>query len=86
VKGREYTYAERDNKRTHELVRQGVGVLMRRSSWRNPRTISGRCQGDVDGLDISVALVFEAVYTRNLSMSGALLSLPGRFLNRFSDL
>jgi hypothetical protein len=86
VKGREYTYVERGSRRVHELVRPGVGILMRRSSWTTPRTISGTCQGEADALDISVALVFEAVYTRNLSTPGALLSLPGRFLNRFNDL
>jgi hypothetical protein len=86
VKGRKYPYVERGNKRSHALFRPGAGVLIRRSQWTNPRVITGTCEGEADALDISVALVFEAVYTRNLSMLGALLSLPGRLLNRFNDL
>ncbi|MFB7332663.1 hypothetical protein ACFC00_13545 [Streptomyces adustus] len=86
VKGRTYTYAQLGNKRSHELVRSGAGVRMGRSSWTSPRTITGTCLGEADALDISLALVLEGVYTRNLSTSGALVSLPGRFLNRFNDL
>ncbi|MEU6380023.1 hypothetical protein [Streptomyces sp. NPDC046909] len=86
VKGRTYTYAQRGGKRGHELARAGASVRIRRSSWSKPRTISGTCCGDADALDISIALVLEGVYTRNLSVTGALVSLPGRILNRFSDL
>ncbi|MFJ8715103.1 hypothetical protein ACIRD9_18250 [Streptomyces violaceus] len=86
AKGRAYTYAERGGKRSHELVRSGAVVHMRRSSWSNPRTLSGTCLGEADALDISLALVLEGVYTRNLTTRGALVSLPGRFLNRFSSL
>ncbi len=86
VKERTYTYAQLGGKRSHELTRSGAGVRMSRSSWTNPRAISGTCLGDADALDISIALVMEGVYTRNLSASGALVSLPGRFLNRFNDL
>ncbi|WP_257027862.1 MULTISPECIES: hypothetical protein [unclassified Streptomyces] len=86
VKGRTYTYAERGGKRRHELVRPGAAVCMTRSSWRNPSTLSGTWSGEADALDIGIALVLEGVYTRNLSMPGALVSLPGRFLNRFNDL
>ncbi|MFD9001871.1 hypothetical protein ACFV0T_13000 [Streptomyces sp. NPDC059582] len=81
-----WTYAQSGNKRGHELVRDGAGVRMARSSWTNPRTITGTCLGTADALDISLALVLEGVYTRNLSTPGALVSLPGRFLNRFNDL
>lgn len=86
VKGRTYTYAERHGKRSHVLSRPGASVYMTRSSWRNPGTILGSWSGEVDALDIGVALVLEGVYTRNLSLSGAMISLPGRFLNRFNDL
>jgi len=86
VQGRACTYAQLGSKRSHELVRAGAGVRMSRSNWRNPRTISGICLGEADALDISLALVLEGVYTRNLSFPGALVSLPGRFLNRFNDL
>lgn len=86
AKGRTYTYAQLGGKRRHELVRPGAGVRMERSSWTDPRTITGTCLGAADALDISLALVLEGVYTRNLSLSGALVSLPGRFLNRFNDL
>ncbi|MFJ6553863.1 hypothetical protein ACIQNT_16700 [Streptomyces luteogriseus] len=86
LKERTYTYVERGGKRRHELVRPGASVHMTRSSWRNPSTISGTWTGDADALDIGVALVLEGVYTRNLSLSGALVSLPGRFFNRFNDL
>ncbi|SNX63209.1 hypothetical protein SAMN06272735_5011 [Streptomyces sp. TLI_55] len=86
VKGRSYTYVQSGGKCAHELVRSGAGVRMKRSSWRNPRTIAGACVGEADALDIGVALVLEGVYTRNLSVGGALVSLPGRFVNRFNDL
>jgi hypothetical protein len=86
TKGRSYLYAQRDGKCSHSLERHGASVHMTRSSWRNPRTIMGSCFGNADALDISIALVLEGVYTRNLSAAGALVSLPGRFLNRFNDL
>ncbi|MFH9588028.1 hypothetical protein ACH4LS_23200 [Streptomyces luteogriseus] len=86
VKGRTYTYAERGGKRRHELVRLGAAVCITRSSWRNPSTLSGTWSGEADALDMGIALVLEGVYTRNLSLPGALVSLPGRFLNRFNDL
>lgn len=82
VKGRAYAYAQRGGRRSHELIRPGAAVHMRRSSWTKPRTISGTCLGEADALDISVALVLEGVYTWNLSTFGALVSLPGRFINR----
>jgi hypothetical protein len=86
AKGRDYTYTQRGGKRGHELVRPGASVYMRRSSWRLPRTISGTCSGETDSVDIGIALVMEGVYTRNLSVPGTLVSLPGRLLNRFSDI
>ncbi|MFF7450628.1 MULTISPECIES: hypothetical protein [unclassified Streptomyces] len=84
VKGRTYAYVQRGGKRRHELVRPGAAVHMRRSSWVKPRTITGTCLGEADALDISIALVLEGVYTRNLSVTGALVSLPGRILNRLN--
>lgn len=86
VKGRAYRYTQRGGKCGHELTRDGATVRTRRSSWRLPQTISGTCLGAADALDISVALVLEGVYTRNLSAAGAIVSLPGRFLNRLNDL
>ncbi|MFJ2818339.1 MULTISPECIES: hypothetical protein [unclassified Streptomyces] len=86
IKGRDYTYVQQSGRCGHELTRDGATVRTRRSSWRLPRTLSGTCLGAADALDISVALVLEGVYTRNLSAAGALVSLPGRFLNRFNDL
>lgn len=82
VAGRSYTYVQAGGKRSHELARPGAGVLMRRSSWNNPRTLCGTCSGSADALDIGLAVVLEGVYTRNLTMPGALVSIPGRFLNR----
>ncbi|MFI8092401.1 hypothetical protein ACIF9R_29435 [Streptomyces sp. NPDC086080] len=82
VVGRSYTYVQVGGKRSHELAREGARVRMRRSGWNNPQTLSGACSGAADALDISLAVVLEAVYTRNLSMPGALVSIPGRFLNR----
>ncbi|MFD5773278.1 hypothetical protein [Streptomyces fungicidicus] len=82
VKGRSYAYVQVGGKRSHELARQGAAVLMGRSSWNNPRTLSGTCSGAADALDIGIAVVLEAVYTRNLSLFGATVSTPGRFLNR----
>ncbi|MEU5753402.1 hypothetical protein [Streptomyces sp. NPDC047829] len=82
IKDRSYTYAQVGGKRSHELARQGAGVLMRRSGWNNPRTLVGSCSGTADALDIGLAVVLEAVYTRNLTLPGAVVSMPGRFLNR----
>lgn len=86
TKRRSYAYTQRGGKRDHELVRTGAAVHMRRSSWVKPRTITGTCSGDVDSLDIAIALVLEGVYTRNLTVYGALVSLPGRAINRFNDI
>lgn len=84
TKGRSCTYAQQGGKRGHELVRSGAAVQMRRSSWVKPQTITGRCLGDADSLDIAIALVLEGVYTRNLTGCSALVSLPGRVANRFT--
>ncbi|GAA3164592.1 hypothetical protein GCM10010451_10860 [Streptomyces virens] len=81
VKGRFYTHVQVGGKRSHELARPGAGVLMRRSCWNNPQTLSGICSGEADALDVGLAVVMEAVYTRNLTTPGALVSIPGRFLN-----
>ncbi|MEU1291805.1 hypothetical protein ABZ439_05110 [Streptomyces sp. NPDC005840] len=86
LKDRAYVYTQRGGKRGHELSRDGATVLFERSSWRLPQTISGTCLGAADALDIGVGLVLEGVYTRNLTATGALVSLPGRLLNRISDL
>lgn len=86
VKGRSYTYVQVGGKRSHELARPGAGVLMRRSGWNSPQTLSGTCSGEADALDIGLAVVMEAVYTRNLTAPGALVSIPGRFLNRCNSL
>ncbi|MFF9112897.1 hypothetical protein [Streptomyces sp. NPDC014805] len=86
VKGRSYTYVQQGGRCGHELARSGAAVQMRRSSWRNPHTLSGTCLGQADALDITIAVVLEGVYTRNLTTAGALVSLPGRFINRFNDL
>lgn len=42
--------------------------------------------GAVDSVDISLAILFEGVYTRNLSFRGALISAPGRFMDSVSKL
>ncbi|MFG2999298.1 hypothetical protein [Streptomyces sp. NPDC048340] len=83
IDGRDYRYRVLGSKRQHELSRAGATVTMSRSDWRLPGTISGTAQGQVDGLDVALAVVLEGVYTRNLSFSGALYSWPGRFLSRF---
>ena len=55
---------------------------MARSSWKDPDIISGSAQGSVDSVDISLAILFEGVYTRNLSLRGAVISGPSRLLAR----
>lgn len=82
--GREYTYVEKQDKRHHALVRDEARVDMARSSWREPKVISGSVQGAADSVDISIAILFEGVYARNLSLRGALISAPGRFMDRLS--
>lgn len=83
--GREYRYREATNRRRHVLERPQSQVTMTRSSWKNPDTISGTAHGAVDSVDISVAILFEGVYTRNLSLRGALISAPGRMADRLGD-
>lgn len=84
--GREYVYRETVNKRQHVLERNGAQVLMTRSSWKNPAKISGEKHGSVDSVDLSLAILFEGVYTRNLSLRGAVISAPGRFLDSLGAL
>ena len=58
---------------------------MLRSAWMDPKNISGTAHGAVDSVDISLAILFEGVYTRNLSLRGALISAPGRLMDRLGD-
>jgi len=84
--GREYTYLEDRNKRHHVLERNGTTVMTTRSSWRDPKSVSGKARGEFDSVDISLAVLFEGIYTRNLSLRGALVSAPGRMMDRFGSL
>lgn len=83
--GREYTYREDRNKRHHTLERAGASVVMTRSGWKNPKTISGTTAGATDSVDLSLAILFEGVYTRNLSLGGAMISAPGRIFSRVAS-
>jgi hypothetical protein len=80
--GREYRYREEGNRRHHVLERSDSRIVVARSSWKDPESISGTNHGAVDSVDISLALLFEGVYTRNLSLGGALISAPGRLMDR----
>ncbi|MFF9216327.1 hypothetical protein [Streptomyces viridosporus] len=80
--GRSYRYRVLDGRLRHELRREGAVVTTTRSRWRYPRTLAGVSQGHADGLDLGLAILLEAAYTRNLSFGGALYSWPGRFLSR----
>jgi len=80
--GPEYTYLEDENKRHHVLERNESMVAMERSSWRNPKKISGSGRRTVDSVDVSLAILFEGIYKRNLSLRGALVSAPGRVMDR----
>ena len=82
VCGRDYRYQVLAGKRQHVLLREGVSVTTNRSQWRHPRMISGLAQGDVDNVDVALAVVLQSMYTRNLTFGGALYSLPGRMLSR----
>ncbi|MEU0245992.1 hypothetical protein ABZ192_16935 [Streptomyces sp. NPDC006235] len=84
--GREYRYREEGNRRHHVLERPESRVVMTRSSASDPEIISGTAHGAVDSVDISIAILFEGVYTRNLSFRGALISAPGRFMDSVSKL
>ncbi|GGV77810.1 hypothetical protein GCM10010294_46000 [Streptomyces griseoloalbus] len=84
--GREYRYREEGNRRHHVLVRPESRISMTRSSGANPKSIFGTAHGAVDSVDISVAILFEGVYTRNLSFRGAVISAPGRFMDELSKL
>ncbi|MCX5422863.1 hypothetical protein [Streptomyces sp. NBC_00078] len=83
--GREYRYREEGNRRHHVLERPESRIVMARSSWADPKNISGTAHGAVDSVDISLAILFEGVYTRNLSLRGALISAPGRLMDRLGD-
>ncbi|MFH9072236.1 hypothetical protein [Streptomyces alboflavus] len=80
--GREYRYVEGPDKLHHTLERDGVKVSMSRSGWAKPQSISGVTYGASDSIDLSLAILLEGVYTRNLSLGGALISGPGRFTDR----
>ncbi|MGF0165821.1 hypothetical protein OH717_04825 [Streptomyces albidoflavus] len=83
VVGREYRYQERGNRRHHVLERTGARVEMTRSSASAAAgTLRGAAGGAVDSVDLSLAILLEGVYTRNLSLRGALISAPGRLLDR----
>ena len=83
VVGREYRYQERGNRRHHVLDRAGARVEMTRSSASvASETLRGTADGAVDSVDLSLAILLEGVYTRNLSLRGALISAPGRLLDR----
>ncbi|MEV6956404.1 hypothetical protein [Streptomyces sp. NPDC051183] len=82
VCGRDYRYQVSGGKRQHALLRDGAGVSTTRSQWRHPRTVTGVARGDVDNVDIALAVVLQSLYTRNLTFGGALYSFPGRFMNR----
>ncbi|MGE7391726.1 hypothetical protein ACQKM2_40260 [Streptomyces sp. NPDC004126] len=86
VAGRSYRYLSVGGRKKHELRREGASVTVTRSEWRLPRRIAGTCQGRVDGMDIGLAILLEATYSRNLTFCGALYSWPGRFLTRFFQL
>ncbi|MEU7603083.1 hypothetical protein AB0B78_06245 [Streptomyces sp. NPDC040724] len=80
--GRDYRYQVLASKREHALTRDGATVTTTRSEWRHPRTISGVAQGNIDNVDIALAVALQSMYTRNLTFAGALYSLPGRMLSR----
>ncbi|MFC9463359.1 hypothetical protein [Streptomyces coelicoflavus] len=80
--GREYRYRETENRRHHVLERPEARIAVVRSSWKRPEALSGTPQGAVDSVDISLAVLFEGVYTRNLSLRGAWISAPGRLADR----
>ncbi|MFI6090737.1 hypothetical protein [Streptomyces sp. NPDC051218] len=84
VLGRKYAYLEEGSELHHALVRDEAKVMTRRSSWREPKTISGTTSGAADSVDISLAILFEGIYARNLSLRGALLSAPGRIMDRMT--
>ncbi|WP_315888507.1 hypothetical protein [Streptomyces sp. P17] len=84
--GREYRYREERNRRHHVLERPESRIAMVRSQASDPKSISGTAYGAVDSVDISLAILFEGVYTRNLSFRGALISAPGRFLDGVASL
>ncbi|MEU7724824.1 hypothetical protein AB0B78_06235 [Streptomyces sp. NPDC040724] len=82
VCGRDYRYQALSGKRQHVLLRDGASVTTNRSQWRHPRTISGVAEGDIDNVDVALAITLQSMYTRNLTFGGALYSLPGRMLSR----
>ncbi|MGW5847048.1 hypothetical protein ACWFQ8_03610 [Streptomyces sp. NPDC055254] len=82
VCGREYRYQVLDGKRQHVLQRDGASVTTTRSEWRHPRTITGVAQGNIDNVDVALAIALQSAYTRNLTFGGAVYSWPGRFMSR----
>ncbi|MBT2446017.1 hypothetical protein J7F03_02720 [Streptomyces sp. ISL-43] len=82
VWGRDYRYQVLAGKRQHVLLRDGASITTTRSEWRHPRKISGVAQGNIDNVDVALAIALQSMYTRNLTFGGALYSLPGRMLSR----
>ncbi|MDX2559640.1 hypothetical protein PV371_08265 [Streptomyces sp. TX20-6-3] len=84
--GRAYRYRRGQDKRVHELLRQGIVVRITRDDWNRPVTLDVRTEGQVDAVDLSLALLLQGVYTRHLAQGGRWYSLPGRILNRTPDI
>ncbi|MEU3604431.1 hypothetical protein AB0E83_03015 [Streptomyces sp. NPDC035033] len=83
---RAYRYRQGRSKRVHELLRPGVLVRVTRDDWYRPQRLDVHVEGAADGLDLSLALLLQGVYTRHLSQGGRWFSLPSRFLNRMPDI
>ncbi|AJE83072.1 hypothetical protein SLNWT_2696 [Streptomyces albus] len=83
---RQYTYAQQPSKRNHTLARAGVTLHFARSSWMNPRRITVTGSGPLDALDISLGVLLESVYTRELSFRGAVIAKTRRFTEGLLDL
>jgi hypothetical protein len=56
-----YRYREQGNRRQRVLERPESRIVMTRSSWKNPASISGTAHGAMDSVDVSLAILFEGV-------------------------
>ncbi|GHJ94922.1 hypothetical protein SNE510_44410 [Streptomyces sp. NE5-10] len=85
IDGRAYRYRQGPGKCVHELLRPGLRIRVTRDDWYRPLALTVRAEGPADGLDLSLALLLQGVYTRHLSQGGRWFSLPFRILNRMPD-
>ncbi|MFT2018062.1 hypothetical protein ACMA1D_19800 [Streptomyces sp. 796.1] len=86
---RHYTYTSLGLGKSSELRRDGVRIVVgpgrQVDEAADTHVSAGVVTGSADATDMAFALLFEAVDTSSLTLSGAVISAPFTFLQRSSD-